>query len=103
MTIVNTGTFCDWRSLRQISRGPINYREEEKKILDAVLGKDVYDNRIRPSGSNGTDTATLIIVNLFIRSFAKIDDVKMVSYIYIYKYIYIYIYMCVYGRRWGRR
>ena len=34
----------------------INYREEEKKILDEILGKGVYDNRIRPSGSNGTGT-----------------------------------------------
>jgi len=32
----------------------INYREEEKKILDSILGKDIYDNRIRPSGHNGT-------------------------------------------------
>ena len=32
----------------------INYREEEKKILDEILGKGVYDQRIRPSGSNGT-------------------------------------------------
>jgi len=55
----------------------INYREEEKRILDEILGKSVYDNRIRPSGTNGTDDATLIMVNLFIRSFAKIDDVKM--------------------------
>ena len=45
-----------FRSLRQMSRGggQINYREEEKKILDSILGKDVYDNRIRPSGLNGT-------------------------------------------------
>jgi len=44
------------RSLRQMIRGgvQINYREEEKKILDSILGKDVYDNRIRPSGHNGT-------------------------------------------------
>lgn len=66
-------------SLRQMSRGggQINYREEEKKILDSILGRDVYDNRIRPSGHNGTDAATIIVVNLYIRSFAKIDDVKM--------------------------
>ena len=32
----------------------INYREEEKRILDEILGKGVYDNRIRPSGTNGT-------------------------------------------------
>ena len=42
----------------------------------------MYDNRIRPSGSNGTDTPTTIIVNLYIRSFAKIDDVKMVRMTY---------------------
>jgi hypothetical protein len=34
--------------------GQINYREEEKKILDSILGRDVYDNRIRPSGANAT-------------------------------------------------
>jgi len=62
--------------LRQQPR-MINYREEEKKILDEILGKGVYDNRIRPSGSNGTDDATLIMVDLYVRSFAKIDDVKM--------------------------
>eukprot|EP00094_Tigriopus_californicus_P004292 TCALIF_04138-PA protein Name:"Similar to GluClalpha Glutamate-gated chloride channel (Drosophila melanogaster)" AED:0.22 eAED:0.34 QI:14/0/0/0.8/0.33/0.5/10/0/386 len=66
------------RSLRSIPRsGPINYREEEKKILDSILGPEVYDKRIRPSGLNGTDAATIIVVNLYIRSFAKIDDVKM--------------------------
>lgn len=66
-------------SLRQKPRlgGQINYREEEKRILDSILGRDVYDNRIRPSGLNGTDAATIIVVNLYIRSFAKIDDVKM--------------------------
>jgi len=87
-------------SLRQKPRlGQINYREEEKRILDSILGRDVYDNRIRPSGRNGTvmrevgedvfksrikpsscngtDAATIIVVNLYIRSFAKIDDVKM--------------------------
>ena len=44
------------RSLRQKPRmgGQINYREEEKRILDSILGRDVYDNRIRPSGLNGT-------------------------------------------------
>lgn len=32
----------------------INYRAEEKKILDSVLGPKVYDKRIRPSGKNST-------------------------------------------------
>ena len=37
----------------------INYREEEKRILDEILGKGVYDNRIRPSGTNGTGNRTI--------------------------------------------
>jgi len=55
----------------------VNYRQEEKKILDSVLGPEVYDKRIRPSGLNSTDSATLVTVNIFIRSFSNIDDVKM--------------------------
>ena len=43
------------------------------------MGPRVYDARIRPSGENNTDAATLVTVNLFVRSFSKIDDVKMVS------------------------
>ena len=52
------------RSLRQKSRlsgGQVNYREEEKRILDSILGRDVYDNRIRPSGLNGTGNAVFSI------------------------------------------
>ena len=30
------------------------------------------------TGMNDTDAATLVTVNLFVRSFSKIDDVKMV-------------------------
>ena len=50
----------------------INYREEEKRILDEILGKGVYDNRIRPSGTNGTglnlnlETSMLQIIMLYI-------------------------------------
>ena len=32
----------------------VNYRKEEAKILDSVMGATVYDSRIRPSGINGT-------------------------------------------------
>ena len=39
----------------------INYREEEKRILDEILGKGVYDNRIRPSGTNGTGVVKFCI------------------------------------------
>merc|ERR1711874_241129 len=54
-----------------------NFRLEEKKILDTIMGQDVYDSRIRPAGMNGTDKATFVYVNIFVRSFSKIDDVKM--------------------------
>ena len=30
------------------------FRLEEKKILDNIMGQDVYDSRIRPAGINGT-------------------------------------------------
>ena len=44
-------------------------REEEKRILDSILGRDVYDNRIRPSGLNGTGKncffAEMIAANVF--------------------------------------
>ena len=36
----------------------VNYRFEEKKILDSVLGPEVYDRRIRPSGLNSTGNIT---------------------------------------------
>jgi len=55
----------------------VNYRQEEKKILDTVMGPRVYDARIRPSGVNATDAPTFVTVNIFVRSFSKIDDVKM--------------------------
>merc|ERR1719189_2036087 len=59
------------------AKAKTNFRAEEKKILDSVMGPAVYDSRIRPSGINGTDSATLVYVNIFVRSFSKIDDVKM--------------------------
>jgi hypothetical protein len=67
--------------LNQIGRRSliVNYRQEEKKILDQILDKEVYDARMRPSGFNSTDGPTVVYVNLFVRSFEKIDDVKMVS------------------------
>ena len=50
--------FNNSRTLQQSRM--INYREEEKRILDEILGKGVYDNRIRPSGTNGTGNFTII-------------------------------------------
>jgi len=74
--------FCgqtEKRSLFQQRRrkAEVNYRQEEKKILDTVMGPKVYDARIRPSGVNATDAPTFVTVNIFVRSFSKIDDVKM--------------------------
>ena len=43
---------------QQGQKKEVNYREEEKKILDSVLGPSVYDKRIRPSGINSTGKYT---------------------------------------------
>ena len=37
----------------------INYRQEEKKILDRIIRKDVYDTRMRPKGVNSTSESVL--------------------------------------------
>ena len=59
----------------------MNYRQLEKRILDRILQPAIYDSQIRPKGvsTNVTDTdgPTKVTVNLFVRSFEKIDDVKM--------------------------
>ena len=33
-------------------------RQKETEIMDAIMGPDVYDSRIRPSGINGTGMKT---------------------------------------------
>jgi len=53
LTISTTDVWCMFGSNR-FRKPEINYRAEEKKILDSVLGAEVYDNRIRPSGLNST-------------------------------------------------
>ena len=68
--------------LKQVERRAalmVNYRQEEKKILDLILNKEVYDARMRPNGVNASDGPTIVNVNLYFRSFEKIDDVRMVS------------------------
>ena len=58
-----------------------NFRQVEKKILDRILSPDIYDSQIRPLGTalnaSDSDESTKVLVNLFVRSFEKIDDVKM--------------------------
>lgn len=58
----------------------VDFRQQEKQILDKVLGTDVYDRRIRPGGiANTTEskTSTVVNVNIYIRSINDIDDYKM--------------------------
>ena len=61
---------------------PTNFRKEEKKILDKLFSPAVYDSAISPKGFSENTTAdddgpTMVLVNVFVRSFEKIDDVKM--------------------------
>ena len=65
-----------------LSASPTNFRKVEKKILDKLFSPSVYDSAIRPKGvsgnsSDGDDGPTKVLVNVFVRSFEKIDDVKM--------------------------
>ena len=65
------------RSTASKSGGSTNHRQEEKKILDQILEPEVYDTRMRPTGV-AISGSTVVNVNLYFRSFEKIDDVKMV-------------------------
>jgi anionic glutamate receptor len=59
----------------------MNYRQLEKRILDRILSPSIYDSQIRPKGATTNvtemDGPTKVMVNLYVRSFEKIDDVKM--------------------------
>ena len=59
----------------------VNYRQVEKKILDEILSKKVYDTRLRPPGQNKSisSSATLVHVNIFVRDISAISDVGMVG------------------------
>ncbi|KAI9554416.1 hypothetical protein GHT06_019688 [Daphnia sinensis] len=63
--------------LAQIPQAKTNVREKEKQILDKILQPNLYDRRIRPSGANGTDGPTIVVINLMFRSFPTISDNKM--------------------------
>ena len=64
---------------RTNNRKVVNYRQVEKRILDEILGAEVYDTRLRPPGQNKSVTATLVYVNIFVRDFSAISDVTMVA------------------------
>jgi hypothetical protein len=83
--------------LAQSNGNVINYRQAEKKILDEILGKNIYDSRLRPPGLNEScknsvhkmkhhsfllfsASATYVHVNIFVRDFIEISDVKMVRH-----------------------
>nr|CAH0100256.1 unnamed protein product [Daphnia galeata] len=63
--------------LAQVPQAKTNVREKEKQILDKILQPNLYDRRIRPSGANGTDGPTIVVINLMFRSFPTISDNKM--------------------------
>ncbi|XP_017104500.2 glutamate-gated chloride channel isoform X4 [Drosophila bipectinata] len=70
--------FASLCSASLANNAKINFREKEKKVLDQILGAGKYDARIRPSGINGTaNLATIVKVNMYLRSISKIDDYKM--------------------------
>ena len=64
---------CEWRYYQrtgnQRRRNNINYRQVEKRILDEILGRSVYDTRLRPPGQNMSmdGGSTLVYVNIFVR------------------------------------
>ena len=84
-TVFSILTFCYLivASVSYKSNSPkvMNYRQLEKRILDRILMPNIYDSQIRPKGVSTnvteTDGPTKVTVNLFVRSFEKIDDVKM--------------------------
>ncbi|XP_014666256.1 PREDICTED: LOW QUALITY PROTEIN: glutamate-gated chloride channel-like [Priapulus caudatus] len=52
--------------------------DSEKDIIDMILGPNAnYDNRLRPTGENGTGDPVIVTVNILVRSISKIDDVNM--------------------------
>ena len=57
------------RTGNQRRRHNINYRQVEKRILDEILGRSVYDTRLRPPGQNMSmeGGSTLVYVNIFVR------------------------------------
>ena len=60
-TILRTCTYIKKIALICIFRvsNSLNIRQREKQILDKILGRKVYDNRIRPVGGNATSGKTL--------------------------------------------
>ena len=85
LTIFISITLCSLivgtSSYKSNSPKVMNYRQLEKRILDRILLPTIYDSQIRPKGISAnvteTDGPTKVTVNLFVRSFEKIDDVKM--------------------------
>ncbi|CAG0893264.1 unnamed protein product [Darwinula stevensoni] len=55
----------------------LSFLEQEKQILDGILGPDRYDARIRPLGLNRTEDPAVITINFFLRGITEIDDIAM--------------------------
>ncbi|XP_049829945.1 glutamate-gated chloride channel-like [Schistocerca gregaria] len=54
-----------------------NIREAERQVMEHVLSPSRYDARLRPPGYNGTESPTVVRVNIFVRSISRIDDQHM--------------------------
>ncbi|XP_049786000.1 glutamate-gated chloride channel-like [Schistocerca cancellata] len=54
-----------------------NVREAERQVMEHVLSPSRYDARLRPPGYNGTESPTVVKVNIFVRSISRIDDQHM--------------------------
>ncbi|XP_053209129.1 glutamate-gated chloride channel-like [Panonychus citri] len=69
-----------WLLNLPFSSASVSFREQEKKILDSIIGQGAYDRRIRPSGQNATadgDGPCIVSINIYLRSISKISDLDM--------------------------
>lgn len=92
---------CMFGNSRNVWQGQkeVNYREEEKKILDSVLSVESYDKRIRPSGLNSTGKHFIIVTlyfsitryNTYTHSFILARSIFMSNFQIISKYIFFWV------------
>ncbi|XP_015786433.1 glutamate-gated chloride channel-like isoform X1 [Tetranychus urticae] len=71
-----------WLLNLPFTSGSASFREQEKKILDSIIGQGAYDRRIRPSGLNASaegdsDGPCIVSINIYLRSISKISDLDM--------------------------
>ena len=61
---------------------PATIKLTEQDIINRIVNTETYNHRIRPHGTNASNTDTggpvYVSVNIYLRSISKIDDVNMV-------------------------